>query len=1508
MRKLHPATALLLFAFLAMFSSSVSEARTVTDRAKGNVPTRVLPQQREVASSALLRFPGLVPSMSAGQQAGASGSVPLTVAPSMRKTPLLATADGTQIWGLLISSDEWSDLSEQERPYGVYAFNSANLATKSLLGQVGLANGGGSFSNHTLRYTGYAVERSIVAYYYEYDLDTWEVTEQPRTMDGHMISVCSAFDPTTYRTYGVYYGEDFNADVWNFGIIDYDHETTTKLAEITNICVAMICDNEGQLYGITLDGNLNRIDKQTGAFTVIGHTGVAVKGIMQSAVYDRQHGRMYWAAMTAAGNAALYEVSLITGVATKVGDFPNNEEPVALFIPMQYDNGLPAAPANLSLTIRGANTSGALRFDAPSITVDGKKLTENLSYVVKANGQEITSGEAEAGEEEVTAVLRNLSEGYNTFEVAFSNSQGAGKSAYLKQWIGRDVPQAPRNAVFSVDTSNGNLATLSWDAPLVNGVHGGYADPSEFTYKVVRYPGAVTVSEGQKERTFTENIPQGQWATHYYMVYAVNGELTGGAATSNMIAFGEALDLPYVNLIDSRDDFSAFDIFDDGTINTWDLVVSSTGSVCAFCNTWGETAANAWLVAPPVKLRSGYQYEVAFQAFANYREDEKMAIYLGQGTDMEAYKQNVIERPVVYNGQWTNRTTRNVRFDAPNTGDYRVAFNCVSDAQSQYLYIDSLVIKEILCYAAPDSVRQLKVTPSSDGTQAATISFVAPTKRNDGQALDGIDQIEICRDGEVIKTIEHPAVGASLSYTDDEAVNGTTTYSVTAINSADRGLTASATVYVGIDVPVAPTGVRLKDNFDGTATLSWNAVTQGINGMFIPQDGVTYNIYSIVNGSPVAYRSDVTGTSIVIRDLPQTGTQSRIYYGVQSQTEAGAQGYTLSNQLLTGAPYDLPYYESFANSRQQNGPWTVSTKGTGTLGISGSLAQDQDNGSIVCYPRTMGFEGYLCSPKVTLSEAGHPVGSFYYYCTPGANIGIDVQVVRENGDTMQVKQFDFVEETGETGYRLGTFDLSAFIDDHYEQVLFHFYFYETGTSILVDNITLTDMLPNDLAASLSIPVSLQTGDTGKATVTVENMGERPATGYAVKLFQDGTLVDTKDGEELASGASRDYEMTFKASPVSTEAITLQAVVEYAADGNTENNQSASRTVFVYAPEYPAVNDLSAKEGNDGVTLSWSPVVVENKAVTDGFENYYPLETHRIGDWATIDNDGGEPFTFGLNYIKQFRDPFAYVVNNPAAIGYDLTSDPAWGAHEGEQYLVAFGVQPETTELMRNDDWLVTPLLSGEAQTVSLWIKSYNNTFGLEDYQLLVSSTGKAMEDFTVVLEGQAPLEWTQVSVDVPAGTRYVALRHTSSDKAMLMVDDVTYVPGGLTVKGYNVYRNGQSVGTVGADATTFFDAQPDGDSQTYKVTVVYELGESGPSNAVTVATGITQPAVSAVAVSAAKGSVIVDNAGGNLVEVFSADGACQMRSSRAGVLSVRVPAGVYLVKAGGNILKVLVKE
>ena len=76
---------------------------------------------------------------------------------------------------------------------------------------------------------------------------------------------------------------------------------------------------------------------------------------------------------------------------------------------------------------------------------------------------------------------------------------------------------------------------------------------------------------------------------------------------------------------------------------------------------------------------------------------------------------------------------------------------------------------------------------------------------------------------------------------------------------------------------------------------------------------------------------------------------------------------------------------------------------------------------------------------------------------------------------------------------------------------------------------------------------------------------------------------------------------------------------------------------------------------------------------------------------------------------------------------------------------------------------------------------------------------------------------------------------------------------------------------------------------------------------VSYATGVETPADSRIAVKGAKGSVEVSGAAGECVSVFALDGTVAARVEKASDYeSFRLPAGIYLVKAGIKAVKAVV--
>lgn len=178
-----------------------------------------------------------------------------------------------------------------------------------------------------------------------------------------------------------------------------------------------------------------------------------------------------------------------------------------------------------------------------------------------------------------------------------------------------------------------------------------------------------------------------------------------------------------------------------------------------------------------------------------------------------------------------------------------------------------------------------------------------------------------------------------------------------------------------------------------------------------------------------------------------------------------------------------------------------------------------------------------------------------------------------------------------------------------------------------------------------------------------------------------------------------------------------------------------------------------------------------------------------------------------------------------------------------------------------------------------------------------------------------PNEWTLYEVELPAGAKYFAIRSYSEDKMMLMIDDVTFIPQGakhnLVINGYNVYRDGVKLNSEPVQTTSFTDSGvEDNNSYLYKVTVAYNKGESAASNPAKVdvnLSGIDSTVEDEVGISVSDRNILVSNAEGIGIEVYSADGKLLQAVTGRAQTVIPVTPGIYIVKAGNTARKTIVK-
>lgn len=176
----------------------------------------------------------------------------------------------------------------------------------------------------------------------------------------------------------------------------------------------------------------------------------------------------------------------------------------------------------------------------------------------------------------------------------------------------------------------------------------------------------------------------------------------------------------------------------------------------------------------------------------------------------------------------------------------------------------------------------------------------------------------------------------------------------------------------------------------------------------------------------------------------------------------------------------------------------------------------------------------------------------------------------------------------------------------------------------------------------------------------------------------------------------------------------------------------------------------------------------NNLILD-FEPYEDF-TLDINPWTNLDVDGSETYTIDGVTFPHNGEPMSFIVFNP------LTTTPATSgmtAHGGARLGACFAsVNPP------NNDYLISPkILLGDDASISMYVKSYTDQYGLEEYRIAVSTTDMNPSSFTDITSTiQAPADdWAFVTYDLSAYSgqeAYVAIHCVSNDRFIFMVDDV----------------------------------------------------------------------------------------------------------------------------------------
>jgi len=192
---------------------------------------------------------------------------------------------------------------------------------------------------------------------------------------------------------------------------------------------------------------------------------------------------------------------------------------------------------------------------------------------------------------------------------------------------------------------------------------------------------------------------------------------------------------------------------------------------------------------------------------------------------------------------------------------------------------------------------------------------------------------------------------------------------------------------------------------------------------------------------------------------------------------------------------------------------------------------------------------------------------------------------------------------------------------------------------------------------------------------------------------------------------------------------------------------------------------------------------------DGFESYDDFSFDVIGGYSQIDVDGDATYgSSDYDFTNENYTGTAIVFNpsmtTPAATG------TVWDAMTGDKGLYFVASTGDVSGSPVNDDYFITPQIdfSGAVgSSFSFWAKTLTDTWGLEKFEVLLSTTGTAIADFTVDLGGavlEAPIDYTEYSYDLSAydGQQvYIAIHYMATDTFVLQMDDFLAEAASLSV-------------------------------------------------------------------------------------------------------------------------------
>jgi archaellum component FlaF (FlaF/FlaG flagellin family) len=700
-------------------------------------------------------------------------------------------------------------------------------------------------------------------------------------------------------------------------------------------------------------------------------------------------------------------------------------------------------------------------------------------------------------------------------------------------------------------------------------------------------------------------------------------------------------------------------------------------------------------------------------------------------------------------------------------------------------YGEQIVGVYIVAAAADDkapAAPELTAT-CENGSHSVTLAVTLPTTLFDGTPVSGdAFSFSVTDDKDNVVFEGSGVAGSTQTTTITINETGNVTFTATASNGVGSSPKVKANVFVGLGSPAAPQNVNLAWA-DGTATLTWNAVTESADGGYINPAEVTYTVLD-ADGSLLA--EGITTTTFTKAVAAPNNKFATIQYSVKAVCNSIESAATASNVVGLGG-YTVPCNFDLVDSDVFNEHSIIDDNN------DGRTWEACENGARYHYSGLNSGDDWLISPGLKL-EAGkayvftamvkcerdiYPERIAIFYGSDATVSAMTNEIVGTTviTSTTAIPLTGAITPETDGTYYIGFHALS---DKNMYYLTVESYSVDAPTALTAPGAVTNATVAGDPSGDLNAIVSFD-------NPTVDLAGNAFTGDVTVKVYRNETLVKELTG---AAGSHQSFS-----DPVSEAGTYTYTLVTYNSNGDEGLSVNASGYVGPKTPAAPA-NRVAYETNVLGTYhISWDAVTTaeDGSAILPSNVTYNVYST--ISDASGIslgEKLNSEPITateftavmtpettqtfvyFAIQAVNRDADGDGYLTN-PTAAGPAYTLPATMSANDADfdKYILAINTSDSNSTVSIKSDAYITSADNDDASfcmygsTAYSWcklitgkmdlnvenpvVKFYNFKVSDQDVNMVTVSVlinGEEIEVEEIDRDDMEAQNWNEVKVDL----------------------------------------------------------------------------------------------------------------------------------------------------------------